>query len=363
MAHEQDSHDDERDDDLTEDNEAAGARAAGGVPNWTPRMSFDLSGLYPDLTDIIRRALPDPSELVKFKLPPEAFPKINLPERIFPAIDVSGLFPMPDLSGLLPVIDTSGIMTRFNFSDLAAQIESGWAKNFGPIVDMTAFIPKIVIPELDDAFKAMLERLREQLPPNWPEGIDFNAATTVIEDDGLPIVWVPRADIVETILNAPDREARVKILLDRSEDVIQDCRDVIATIDHPTLTNQIPLVARVVDAFAAGHVESAQALAVVVTETVVARTLDKDYKKVQKLVQFDPHAVSLGEVRVKAALAPIGPFYTAWWPSSGDPAPTALSRHVTVHQADVEHYTPGNAIVAVMLATSVLRAMQDFMEA
>jgi pimeloyl-ACP methyl ester carboxylesterase len=54
--------------------------------------------------------------------------------------------------------------------------------------------------------------------------------------------------------------------------------------------------------------------------------------------------VALGEVWVKAALAPIGPFYTAWYPSSGNPAPTALSRHVTVHQADLNHYTSGNAI-------------------
>src|SRR5439155_17251670 len=119
-------------------------------------------------------------------------------------------------------------------------------------------------------------------------------------------------EIVEEVCAAPDREARVKILLDHSDHVIQHCRDVLATIDHPTLANQIPLVERVVDAFEHGHVESAQALAVVVTETVVARTFGKNYKKVQELVQFDPDEVTLGQVRVKAALAPIGPFYTAW---------------------------------------------------
>jgi hypothetical protein len=72
--------------------------------------------------------------------------------------------------------------------------------------------------------------------------------------------------------------------------------------------------------------------------------------------------VPLRQLRVKAALAPIGPFYTAWYPSSGSPAPEALSRHVTIHQADQQHYTSGNAAVAVLLITSVLRALQELAE-
>jgi hypothetical protein len=35
--------------------------------------------------------------------------------------------------------------------------------------------------------------------------------------------------------------------------------------------------------------------------------------------------------------------------------PTSLSRHVSIHQTDLEHYNPTNALVAVMLVTSVLR--------
>ena len=36
----------------------------------------------------------------------------------------------------------------------------------------------------------------------------------------------------------------------------------------------------------------------------------------------------------------------------------AAVRHVTIHQADQRHYTRGNAAVAVLLTTSVLRALQ-----
>jgi hypothetical protein len=74
---------------------------------------------------------------------------------------------------------------------------------------------------------------------------------------------------------------------------------------------------------------------------------------------FDPELVPFTQVRWRAALAPIGRFYTAWRHDSGQPPPEALSRHVTVHQADQGHYTAGNAIVAVMLAASVLRALDE----
>ena len=35
---------------------------------------------------------------------------------------------------------------------------------------------------------------------------------------------------------------------------------------------------------------------------------------------FEPRTVTLRQLRVQAALAPIGPFYTAWYPSSGLPS-------------------------------------------
>jgi hypothetical protein len=111
-----------------------------------------------------------------------------------------------------------------------------------------------------------------------------------------------------------------------------------------------------------GNYEAAQALAVVVTETAVARMLGGKYSDVKKQVLFDPELIPYSQLRLRAALAPIGPFYTTWHASSGAPAPEALSRHVTVHQADQSHYTHSNAVVAVLLVASVLRALQELQE-
>ena len=71
----------------------------------------------------------------------------------------------------------------------------------------------------------------------------------------------------------------------------------------------------------------------------------------------------ISELQLRLALAPIQHFYTSWHRDSGTPQPESLSRHVSVHQADPRHYTKGNAIVAAMLAASVLRALQEFQEA
>ena len=256
------------------------------------------------------------------------------------------VLPKIDLGALVPKIDLSWLAPKFN---LYPKIDlSGFTKsfqlNFGP------------------SFTAVLERYRASRPANWPTDINLSHIITVIQDDGLPLVWIPRAEIVSMVLSASDRQARVRVLLDHSNELFEDCREVLDGISHASLNGQLPLARKALEALEAGYGEAAQALAVVVTETAVARGLGGRYADVKKQVLFDPDLVHYTELRLRAALAPIGPFYTTWYASSGMPAPEGLSRHVAVHQADKDHYTPGNAVVAVLLATSVLRALQELQE-
>ena len=60
-------------------------------------------------------------------------------------------------------------------------------------------------------------------------------------------------------------------------------------------------------------------------------------------------------------ILPLLKFYDDWHPKSGMSAPTDLSRHVTAHQATDAHYTTVNALVAVMLMTSLLAGFTDAM--
>lgn len=208
--------------------------------------------------------------------------------------------------------------------------------------------------------RAAIEGLREQhVPRNWPREADIDRVVTVIQDDGLPLVWVPPAHVVAAVLAAPGRQARVDVLLEHADELVPDCRRVLTEVNAERMARQLPLAPRALDAFEAGQHEAALTLAVVVTDAVVATWIPGGFEAVAKSVQFDPkrpvHLLRLG-----AAVAPLKNFKQRYFAEKGDIRPDALNRQVTVHYADAEHFTRGNALVACLLMTSVLRALQEF---
>lgn len=280
----------------------------------------------------------------------------DLSKMIVPALDVSRLLPNVQAFATLgldrPLIDVESLMPKIDFTPFLATMQLA-------LPDFSSLMPKL---DFGPDFVALLEGLRRKLPPNWSDAVDLEEVIEVIQEDGLPLVWVPRAEVVTRVLNLENRAARLAALVGSLRAIADDCDAVLTEVDHASLAGQVPLATKAVRALRDGHHEAAQALAVVVTETAVAQALGGDYKKVKKQVLFDPDLVPFTHLRLRAALAPIAPFYTAWFASSGEPRPEALSRHVSVHQADGEHYTTGNALVAVMLASSVLRALQELQE-
>jgi len=268
--------------------------------------------------------------------------------------DIIAKLAMPQLPWMSQKFDFAAVMPHLATTAFLPQLDI--ASSILGKFDVTSFLPRLGFPGFSD----LLESLRKDEPPNWAGvDVDLDVVTTIIRDDGIPLVWVPRAEILEDLLEADDREARVAVLLARIDDLVEDCRDVLEDVDDQSLAGQKPLAVNAVDSLADGHFEAAQALAVTVTETAVMRSLKGSYKQVKTQVLFDPDLVPWTQLRLRAALAPIASFFTPWRPSDGVPAPAALSRHVSVHQANVEHYSQGNAVIAVLLVVSVLRALQE----
>jgi len=102
-----------------------------------------------------------------------------------------------------------------------------------------------------------------------------------------------------------------------------------------------------------------QALAVVIAETLISRGWTHNYKQAQRRATFDEDTVTLSDLTAALAVAPIEAFYTSWRPDQGTPPPDALGRHVSIHQADKGHYTEANAVIAVMLMASVMKALSS----
>jgi hypothetical protein len=289
-----------------------------------------------------------------------------LSTQFLPQLDLTQFLPQPhfsamshvDLSALRPAFDLTQFLPQPHFSAMSHVDLSA----LRPAFDLTQFLPKLDLSALLPGFWELLEDLRRHRPPNWPPGVDLERIVEVIRDDGLPLVWVPRAELVQEVVDAEDREARVAVLLAHAPELAQDCRGVLNGVTHAAFTGQQQLAGRCVEALEQEHHEAAQALAVAVTETAVSRTLGGNYAKVKQQVLFDPDLVPYTELRLRAALAPIHRFYTDWSPKSPHPAPEAVSRHVTVHHADPSHYTEANSLVAVLLACSVLRALQELQQ-
>lgn len=242
----------------------------------------------------------------------------------------------------------------------AERMRKQWVDVFSGI-DLRPLLPTFELPA--DLVET-LKRWREFIPPNWPRGVDVDRMTTAIADDGIPLVWAPRAEVVAEALAASDRAARVAALVARQELVIEDCRAVLADMNSPAYEGKVLLARQALDALEAGHHEAAQALAVVVAESAVASAIHPTYDKVKrKVLVSDLDKVRIADLRLRAALAPLHRFYTEWTEGkTPGPMPVALSRHVTVHSAAPQHFTEGNALLAVLLTSTTLRALQELEE-
>jgi hypothetical protein len=125
-----------------------------------------------------------------------------------------------------------------------------------------------------------LDKFRIQIPPelpNWGADVDFDDAGKVALDDGIPLAYVPPAEIVTKILAAPTPADRRQVLVDETSAI---------TAAFPEYT---PLAQAAVNALVEGHHQGAQALAVNVTESFVREWIAEKYHRVKRhVLEADP---------------------------------------------------------------------------
>ncbi len=220
-----------------------------------------------------------------------------------------------------------------------------------------AFVSSIRIPVPTELFAGVADALLGLLPANWPHPVpDFDRIKEVLEQDGIPIAHIPRAEIVQLIVDADSYEARIRIIEDRAADIAADCFQALQTKLDGILEKQVPLAVRAIEAYQSGFFESAQALAVSVCDTYLKKSFrGKKYKTMQAELAFDKSddLAAAAAFNYHYALTPAVPFLVPWFPGDQVDPPTKLSRHVTIHNASTDHVTPLNATIAIMLMTSM----------
>ena len=218
---------------------------------------------------------------------------------------------------------------------------------------------------VQDLAPHILAAFRRALPPNW-WGCEASMSDCidVLRVDGIPLAWVPRGEIVTEIVGAHQRLGRLAVLRERRDDVVADCRGALSECDHADIAAARSLADRALEAFSDGHLEAAQALAVVVAERLIRDRFPgrRTYDDARLAAELND-GTSIPDMRRAFALAPVSFFYASWWPDSGVAPPSQLNRHVSVHHPTSGQYDPDNALLAVMLVASLLRQAQDELEA
>jgi hypothetical protein len=208
-------------------------------------------------------------------------------------------------------------------------------------------------------------------PPNWwsVAKLDGDVAIAIMQEEGIPLAWVPRAEIVADLIAAPDPDARDTILVARTQEIVEDCRRRLAEVLDADLQDLNGLTGDAGRALEQSNPTAAQALAANVFDTLLRDVRHRGrlfagstgrfkYQHVTSGITPVSEETLIGVYRATCVLTPVLKAL-AEFNVETDPVPGRFTRHATAHRAGTTQYTPPNAIIAIMLATSLLREAQE----
>jgi hypothetical protein len=85
-----------------------------------------------------------------------------------------------------------------------------------------------------------------------------------ITAEGIPLAFVPRPQLVDELIAATDRDARLEVVFRSKKLILSDCRAALQSDEDDPLPDSIsmlpPLLLEVIDVLEAGYIASACAL-------------------------------------------------------------------------------------------------------
>jgi hypothetical protein len=186
-------------------------------------------------------------------------------------------------------------------------------------------------------------------------------------EEGIALAWVPRTALVQALLDAPDAAAREQLLFQEETAVLNDCAACLDTITEDSAMVELAGFARqAIDICRGGGHAGAQALATNVVETIAKHHLDRVVMGKGKGVtnrirnRFGvpiDDSIALDELRVWLVGAPLFAAYREDYDYAT--RDSAFNRHGTAHCVNPNVYRPANALRSILLATSLLRLMDE----
>jgi hypothetical protein len=257
--------------------------------------------------------------------------------------------------------------------------------------DIRAMLP--FVDDFDAAERARTDGALESAlsmsrPKNWWGTGAGQRLLRAARDEGLPLMWVPRAATIKELDNAPDADARLAVMAAHQDEIISDCEDLLNQCTDEDLNDRVSLALLAVDAMKAGHHQAAMALAVAIAEPLAvwastprvrafeSKQDQADWEKQRKnrstggkynyarieIGRLPPGDVEFWDFNDQVLMLPVPRFFTSFFPERGDPVPTSLSRHAVVHQPTLSHFSEINALLSIMLVSSILRSQEEWIE-
>lgn len=224
----------------------------------------------------------------------------------------------------------------------------------------------------------LLEELDAIFPPNLKGLGELESVISLTHDEGIPVTWVPRQQITQMLIDAPDPVARKGILAKHSDDILEDCKSALQDCEsaladcqsapHDRYWSQAAMCGEwsehcldAIRTFARGLYGPAQSHAANIIDSIVlhlATLLGGNRKRahITTRAQEDINNQSLHTVSHYLTLKPLIRAYVSWFPDAGIPPPGHFARHTTAHALGYPDVTnKDHALLAIMLATSLTR--------
>ncbi|GAA5204978.1 hypothetical protein [Streptomyces thinghirensis] len=233
-----------------------------------------------------------------------------------------------------------------------------------------------LIESVNRAYAPQWERLFESIrdfqsrifPENW-EGVSrpsINEFESLLIDEGIALMWVPGSKVIQALLGASTAADRRRIISRRWKGIVTDCETVLSDVNHPSLQDSKKFGLDCARALQEGHTAPAQALAGNLLDSVLRSNFDNAARVEVTRNNFKKNGVrfNLDDYKIRAAFtfAPVWCAHAKYKTEDGDPIPRTFGRHPTTHAVSRAQYSRINAVMGLMLVTSVIKFFDTEME-
>lgn len=227
------------------------------------------------------------------------------------------------------------------------------------------------VRKIAEAAAQSVKRLDVHLPDNWPQSLS-NVADLCIK--GIPVIFVPRAEIIAEMLKAKDTPSIKRLLVRKAPEVLEDCEKALNECTWLT-KDMREHIQESIDCYRHGQHRAAQSTATIAFDVLLNDVVDmrivrnKNKRVLSSTIVRD--YTDLGS-DVDLMQLPLGgvPFYTLlMFPvigrmlsyfSIGDKTTYVndANRHQATHTVSSKQYKKSNAILTIMTVASICKVTE-----